>query len=159
MNSILCSRCGEEKSADQFYATSGRRCKVCHCKDSVVRQRAKPERQKAARDRWRAKPGSREKGIEAAKRWSREHPHRVTASRFIRDLRKYGLTVEDFAWMLLTQNFCCAICLEKMECPHVDHNHRTGIVRGLLCDDCNRGIGLLKDNSAVLARAANYVSA
>ena len=39
----------------------------------------------------------------------------------------------------------------------VDHNHETGKVRGLLCNDCNRGIGLLKDNPMFLANALKYL--
>jgi len=59
------------------------------------------------------------------------------------------------------QNFGCAICgiteeeTKKSFC--VDHDHKTGKVRGLLCNNCNHGLGLFKDNTLFLARAINYL--
>lgn len=54
----------------------------------------------------------------------------------------------------------CAICAKRMDWPnkdiHVDHNHATGKVRGILCSRCNRAMGLFKDNPVVLAKAAQY---
>jgi hypothetical protein len=56
------------------------------------------------------------------------------------------------------QNNQCAICKEKFaKTPHVDHCHTTGKVRGLLCWQCNIGIGLLKDNIEVCLAAADYL--
>lgn len=74
----------------------------------------------------------------------------------------YGLTLEDFDRMLEMQGGACAIC--KTTTPggrggrfHVDHCHKTGAVRGLLCCNCNRGIGALKDDVALLQRAVVYL--
>lgn len=50
----------------------------------------------------------------------------------------------------------CLICKEDVQLV-IDHCHRTGIVRGLLCENCNRGLGMFKENVANLAVAANYL--
>lgn len=75
---------------------------------------------------------------------------------------KYGITEDDYNSMLKDQNGKCAICetttpTGKWKRFAVDHCHITGIVRGLLCNECNRGMGLLKDNPELLLKAANYL--
>ncbi len=57
------------------------------------------------------------------------------------------------------QKGACAICNRPFGIRqlHADHNHRNGIVRGLLCGNCNRGIGCLADNPLFMERAAIYV--
>jgi|ERR1035437_5379666 hypothetical protein len=73
----------------------------------------------------------------------------------------YDLTEEQYLQLLNEQNFCCAICgihqdqLKKK--LGVDHCHVTGKVRGLLCNPCNRALGLLKDKLDNLLAAANYL--
>lgn len=75
---------------------------------------------------------------------------------------RFGITVEDYDMILLTQKGCCAIC--GTDNPggrgrfHVDHNHETGRVRGLLCHYCNVSLGGFKDSPAILARAIEYLS-
>lgn len=77
----------------------------------------------------------------------------------------YGISLEEYNKLLEKQNGKCAICnLTPEVCNKgrylcVDHNHQTGKVRGLLCNTCNRAIGLLKDNTEVLRRAAEYIDA
>ncbi len=73
--------------------------------------------------------------------------------------QNYGLTVEAFEQMYLDQRGRCAICSKRMyarDC-HVDHDHETGKVRKLLCHTCNIGLGMFKDNIALLARAIVYL--
>ena len=54
----------------------------------------------------------------------------------------------------------CDICQRDMgDKAHVDHNHVTGIVRGMLCGPCNRGIGLLNDSPEQCVRARHYLCA
>lgn len=72
----------------------------------------------------------------------------------------YGLTVDSYEELKETQNNKCAICdaegtLEKRLV--IDHDHTTGNVRQLLCDSCNRGIGLLGDDAHRLQKAADYL--
>ena len=82
------------------------------------------------------------------------------------DLKKsYNITVEQYDEMLLKQNSCCAICkrhksevtVKRKNHLCVDHDHNTGKIRGLLCDKCNRGIGLLCDNVDILRNAIEYL--
>lgn len=73
----------------------------------------------------------------------------------------YGVTQEQYEGMKAAQNGCCPICgrnenqLEKQ--LGVDHNHRTGKVRGLLCSRCNMILGQLNDDPTILRRAAKYL--
>ena len=74
--------------------------------------------------------------------------------------RKYGLDIAGFDALLATQDGHCAIC--GTDEPngngwHVDHDHETGAVRGILCGGCNTGIGHLRDDPAVLRDAAAYI--
>jgi len=75
--------------------------------------------------------------------------------------RKYGMTLEDYDDLLKTQNGACAICQQSEPINSrrlaVDHDHITGEVRGLLCSQCNRGIGYLKDDPDILEAAAQYL--
>ena len=70
--------------------------------------------------------------------------------------KKYGLSVTEWNEMLIHQSGRCAICLLPMRSPHVDHNHQTGEVRGLLCNHCNRGLGAFYDSPHLLMLAAAY---
>ena len=71
--------------------------------------------------------------------------------------RNYGLSEEHFRVLLESQNYECAICGKPDRSLVVDHNHTTGKVRGLLCNSCNTGIGLLQDSVEVLRRAEGYL--
>lgn len=79
--------------------------------------------------------------------------------------KKYGLTPDDYDRMLAEQGGACLICALTPEAAHsdgallhVDHCHRTGAVRGLLCRHCNLAIGQLRDDPARLARALTYLA-
>ncbi len=84
-----------------------------------------------------------------------------------RDLLKrlYGLTVEQYDDMLARQNGVCLLCAEPPKGEgngassrlHVDHDHETGYVRGLLCNNCNRAIGHFRDDPDLMQRASLYV--
>lgn len=72
--------------------------------------------------------------------------------------KEYGITQEGYEFLLSNQNNRCAICETISEKPLVvDHNHKTGAVRKLLCNSCNVGIGLFKDSTYLLSKAAAYV--
>ena len=79
--------------------------------------------------------------------------------------RAYGLGFKEYEEMLFNQNGVCAICSgEPPKNQHktrlnIDHCHTTGKVRGLLCDACNRAIGLLKDSQDLLEKAKQYLNA
>lgn len=70
---------------------------------------------------------------------------------------KYGISEEQFQDLVIRHNSCCAICGLKDDSLHIDHNHGTGEIRGLLCGHCNKGLGLFRDNAIFLRNAANYL--
>lgn len=72
---------------------------------------------------------------------------------------KYRISTDDVISILDMQDDACPICGKTitLETAHIDHDHKSGKVRGLLCSQCNLGIGLLHDNSEVLNRAAAYI--
>jgi len=79
---------------------------------------------------------------------------------------KYGITLEDFDKVFEQQGGVCAICGKPETFLHqtgvvcrlaVDHNHKTGKIRGLLCRVCNQGLGSFKDNSENLSNAIKYL--
>jgi hypothetical protein len=81
-------------------------------------------------------------------------------------LRKsFGITKDQYDQMLKDQNHVCAICEKTERVMHkgrprdlaVDHCHETGVIRGLLCSDCNSGLGWFSDNITLLHEAATYV--
>ena len=78
------------------------------------------------------------------------------------NLRRYGLTIESYAELLASQGGRCAICgtTDPGGNPTmlVDHDHATGVVRGLLCSPCNRGLGAFRDDPTRLAAAIEYLA-
>ncbi len=72
---------------------------------------------------------------------------------------KYGITEEIYEKLLSGQGGVCAICQRHQRYKRlaVDHCHKTGQVRGLLCENCNRGIGRFFDSSLRLRNAADYI--
>lgn len=80
--------------------------------------------------------------------------------------KAYGITLKEYEQLLSKQNGKCAICnidnngkyRNKPRAFAVDHCHSTGKIRGLLCSDCNTGIGLLKDNINYLQLAIKYLN-
>jgi len=76
------------------------------------------------------------------------------------DLKKRGLTEEDYDQMLKHQHRVCAICASpptKKRRLAVDHDHNTDEVRGLLCTNCNLGLGFFQDSVALLDEAMRYL--
>lgn len=73
--------------------------------------------------------------------------------------RKYGVTKEQYNDLIVSQDLKCAICGDgtQKKKMFIDHNHRTGVIRGLLCTRCNVGLGMFKDNPEVLSKAIKYL--
>jgi len=112
-----------------------------------------------ARD-WSAKNPERKKEIYNF--WRKNNPERVKYYERRNALKKYGLTHESFDALLESQNNACAIC--KTTTPNgpgkrfmVDHCHATGVIRGLLCSNCNFIIGHCKESPEVLLSAIEYL--
>ena len=74
--------------------------------------------------------------------------------------RHYGITPEEYDAMLTKQNNCCAICKKENTANKsmpVDHCHKTGKVRQILCSNCNTAIGLLQEDPETLRAAIDYI--
>jgi len=82
-------------------------------------------------------------------------------------MKEYGITLDQYEQMLKEQNGVCAICSKKESAFNhvtkrvwdlaVDHEHKTGKIRGLLCRRCNQTIGLLYDDISLIKQMAKYV--
>jgi len=84
-------------------------------------------------------------------------------------LKSKGISLEEYNNILISQNNVCAICNTTDTRTYkdnrrgqilplfVDHNHQTGEVRGLLCNKCNAGLGMFRDNPEYLASAISYL--
>ncbi len=79
--------------------------------------------------------------------------------------KNYNISLEEYYKLLEEQDHKCAICgsVGFKICEHtklnlvVDHDHMTGRIRGMLCHNCNRALGLLKDNTETLKTAISYL--
>lgn len=73
-----------------------------------------------------------------------------------------GLRADDYDRLLASQNGACAVCLapaiEFSKRLAIDHDHQTGIIRGLLCIRCNVALGYVKDNTTILHRLIEYLT-
>jgi hypothetical protein len=159
----ICRKCNQEKPLSEFYEQADMRdghrhnCKSCHL---------------AAHQVWYER--NRQFEMDRVNAWRKRNPERVSESRRRRKAsdperyryrdreghlrRKYGLTQNLFEALVAAQLGNCAICgaNEDLEL-HVDHDHRTKKVRGLLCGKCNKAIGLLNDDPHLLEAAKQYL--
>lgn len=91
------------------------------------------------------------------KRWHQRNPDH---NRKYLQKYHYGLSEEEYSTLLQVQRGMCAICdvvLDNFKHTHVDHCHDSKLVRGILCNNCNLGIGHLKHNVQTLQRAIVYL--
>ena len=95
--------------------------------------------------------------------WAKEYRKRkpeVTLKTMLKT--NYNLTVDQYNYLLLSQNNCCKICdlyldkSTKSKTPHVDHCHKTGKVRGILCHQCNLNLGRI-EKEGFLEKALVYL--
>lgn len=92
--------------------------------------------------------------------WRRKNPDKVQQKNRKRKMGYYGLSFDDFDILMEKQNNCCAIC--KKTCITgralaIDHDHNTSVVRGLLCNKCNQGLGFFDDSIDLLHNAVLYL--
>jgi hypothetical protein len=135
------------------------------------RNECKPCNLAAKRERYARDPA---KHISKVKRWQqdnaeslnayrREYNARPERKRALRDAyyrRTFGISADDFDALLAEQGGGCAICgcvPEREASLHVDHDHLSGEIRGILCIGCNQGLGQFRDDPDLLERAAGYV--
>ena len=138
-----CSKCREFKPIDSFYRDNRRNglcseCKSCYDRRVLEYKRKHPEKHRAAQKKYKL-------SIQVVRRIENK-----------RLLKKYGISLEQFWKMLCEQQGRCAVCLSPSNLQ-VDHDHNSGVVRGLLCLNCNRAAGLLDDNPELMEALARYL--
>lgn len=149
MRTKKCSACKEEKLLNCFYKRQASKdglgiyCKECDNSKSNGYRLLKRKEISLQRKRFR-------------------EANRETV-RFQKIVSKFKISKEQYLSLLNAQNNKCAICgkgpeTERYKKLCLDHDHITGEVRGFLCNNCNRCIGLLNDNILILQKAVMYLS-
>ena len=143
MKNKVCSRCHKEKPIIDFYKCSLKKsnwCKKCYIEAGKI---------------WvnRDRKSNREKYRARNRAWFRKHRYQAKMYRL---KQTYGVPHDLWEELFTKQNKKCAICgLEKT--LSLDHDHTTEKVRGLLCNNCNLGIGLMKDKISIVRSALKYL--
>jgi Recombination endonuclease VII len=149
-----CSDCSQEKSVDDFHksfktkAGEQRYFKYCKVCASVRAKGWYQNNLESARERGKkAQKARRDQGLDTETRRRRDYKN------------KYGITLEEWKVLYESQKGLCAICSRDLEGIKVctDHDHATGLVRGLLCTNCNQGLGYFSDNADTMIRGAHYL--
>ncbi len=172
----ICKRCENEKISDQFCKDKSRKdglypyCRDCAHLAYLDNQDRNTQR---AKERYKQYPeGTKEIIRERIRKWNLENAdRRKFILRRAHIKRCYGLSEKDFEALLDSQDRKCAIC--RTSDPgdqwwHVDHKHvddwkkrsqleKRSLVRGILCRDCNLGLGRFKDSPESLRAAAAYL--
>lgn len=159
-NMLVCCRCKKSKPISEFTPRHDRpRGYHYNCKECARAERKNP--------RYRKLNNIRTK--EYLKRLRETDPEKYYQKCRKSNLKKYNLTIEEYDSLLQKQNGVCAICGKPPEdsCKkskysddiklHIDHDHETGRVRGLLCTKCNFGIGSFSDDIDLMLDAVYYV--
>ncbi len=150
------------------------RCETCNA--AIVEKRKK---NKASHAKWMAKNPEYTKKYAAANRdafkkyksdWASRHPEKWRIMHREADWRRSGIKMnnEEYISLLNQQDYRCAVCGRELAedkskmngnnvVAHVDHVHKTGKVRGLLCGSCNRAAGLLMDSASRAEKMAVYL--
>jgi hypothetical protein len=155
MDTKVCNKCNETLPKDIFVYG---KCKPCANKTQRERQailKLDPV--------WRANRNA--KAREAKRRNPRSYERRK--KEWLKSL--YKMTPEHYDQLLLSQNNVCAVCQQECKTTRglaVDHDHKCcpgnkscgKCIRGLLCSNCNRAIGMLQEDISILNRAIEYLS-
>lgn len=153
----ICTKCKIEKNELEFYKDSNQKDGFrSHCKGCVSIYRKTPSAIAARAKYWKSPKGK----VQLLR--FRVKPEGRAVQRRGQLKYKYNITPEQYEAMLVLQNYKCAIC--KTDSPggssnkfHIDHDHLTKQIRGLLCHSCNVGQGFFKDDPELLIIAANYL--
>jgi hypothetical protein len=142
-----CTKCKIYLSLEKFYRASHHSDqKTSQCKQCLLKKHSQYQKQNRA----------------ASSASNRRHYKRNPKSHQAYGLKKrFGLSLEQYDQMLKDQDLKCAICNKHQEIltrrMAVDHCHKTGRLRALLCNSCNRGIGLFADDANLVEKAASYL--
>ena len=155
----VCTRCHLLKPAKAFFRNRSKadglstQCGKCDLEGKKLRRLREPELvRKLERER-------RGKKKDQYRRRDKER-YCSTKRRNCALQKKYGIGIEQFQDLLVSQSRGCGICLSREPDGkgwHVDHCHETGKVRGILCGYCNRMLGFAKDRPEVLLAAISYL--
>lgn len=127
---VRCPCCKQEKETEDFYKNSSRSTGIsAHCKTCIINKHRE--------------------------RYTKEEISLKNKKSNLKS--KYGLSLEIYFQMCKDQNFLCFIC-EKQKELVVDHCHKSGEIRKLLCRSCNTGLGCFDDNPLLFDKAKEYVS-
>ena len=158
-----CTKCGQIKPREAFYPAPQMRdgyrndCKACNLAAKAIRYRLNPQAAIERTRRWRQENPER---YAAAQRRIKQSPTVKRRERARHLEKKYGIGLEQYEEMLAAQGGGCAICGKRPRPDsslHVDHDHGTGEIRGLLCFNCNNALGYLNDDGDRLITAATYL--
>jgi hypothetical protein len=157
-----CRKCGELKPENEFYPSKGMAdgfrsdCKACNLAAKRARYAANPQREIARVKQWQQ---LNKAIVNARNRAYREANPLAMREWHLRS--KLGISIADYDELLRRQRGGCAVCHKPPGniSLHVDHDHVTGKIRGLLCVGCNNAIGQFHDDADLLARAIDYVTA
>jgi hypothetical protein len=159
-----CRICGEVKPLTEFHRAKGMRdghrseCKPCFRQISKARYDADPAKAIAGVKRWQQENAER---LNAHRREYRKRPEVKRMQRDAYYRRKYGKTADEVDDIVDLQAGRCLICKvqlpERLGSRHLDHDHESGKIRGVLCIDCNHGLGKFRDEPDLLLRAVVYL--
>ena len=150
----ICTKCKIARSLDQFEKNSRAKDGLnYHCKEC---------RREAARARYKKNPKPH---VERNRKYREGNPDKIRCLKF---RTVFGITLEEYERMSATQNNLCAICkLPETSLNNqkvggvrrlaVDHNHKTGQVRELLCSHCNKALGSAREDIKILSRMIEYI--
>jgi hypothetical protein len=144
----ICSKCKIKKPINEFYTDKRAKDKAfSQCKKCIINQHKTPAGKKI-------KKNATNKYQKTLRGKESHRNNRLKA--------KYGITLEEYNKILKSQGGVCKVCGTgdpggKYGIFHVDHNHKTGKIRGLLCNECNRGLGAFKDSIWSLIKAIWYL--
>jgi hypothetical protein len=158
-----CWVCEAEKPLGDFYPMAGMRdghrneCKDCLRAQHREWYRKNRDRSIAYVKSWQQTNAER---LNAYRREYNARPERRRKQRDAYYRRTFGISADDFDALVEAQGGGCAICAvvpERVASLHLDHDHVTGAIRGVLCLSCNQALGHFRDDAELLERAAAYV--
>jgi hypothetical protein len=132
-------------------------CIACNLAAKKERTALDPQANRDRVRRWQLENPER---LSAYRREYRRRPERKAADREAHLRRQYGITIADYERMFEAQGGVCAICDEvrpEERTLHVDHDHATGVIRGLLCFRCNNALGDFREEYELFRKAADYL--
>lgn len=152
-NKQRCTSCDGVYALDEFYlngkSSTGRKGQCAPCYSAVG-------------EAYRSTPEARERGrARKAERIAADPEAHYESQRWASVKSKYGITRSDYEEMHDAQGGACAICRGDNGGGvrlFIDHDHGTGVVRGLLCHPCNAGLGMFRDSPESLSAAISYLA-